>query len=385
VNFDLTEEQTLIRQTARDFAQAEIAPRIAEFDLRAEFPYDVVAKMAELGLMGLPIPEEYGGAGADTLSYALAVEEISRVDASTGITVAAHVSLGTMPFLNFGSEEQKQEYVPALASGEKLWSFGLTEPDAGSDAGATQTRATLEAGQWRISGTKSFITNSGTRISGGVTITAVTGSGQDGRPEISNLIVPAGTTGYSVAKGYHKMGWRSSDTHELSFHDAFVPEENLLGKRGRGFRQFLTILDGGRISVAALSVGLAQACLDASMKHARERAQFGRSIGSFEAIQFKIADMATAIEHARLMTYKAAWLKDAGKDFAMTAGMAKLYASRVATMAADEAVQIHGGYGIMEEYPVARYWRDVKIGEIGEGTSEIQRLVIARMMGLGGR
>jgi butyryl-CoA dehydrogenase len=382
MNFELTEEQALIRQTAREFAQAEIAPRAGEFDQRAEFPYEIVAKMAGLGLMGLPIPEEYGGAGADTLAYALAVEEISRADASVGITLAAHVSLGTMPFINFGSEHQKLEYVPRLASGEQLWAFGLTEPNAGSDAGASQTRAELVGAEWRINGAKSFITNSGTRMSGGVTITAVTGTRENGKREISNIIVPVGTSGYTIAKDYHKMGWRASDTHELSFQDACVPEGNLLGERGHGFQNFLTILDGGRISVAALSVGLAQACLDASLKYARERSQFGQPIGKFEGIQFKLADMATAIEHARLMTYKAAWLKDAGKDFAMTAGMAKLYASRVATAAADEAVQIHGGYGIMEEYPVARYWRDVKIGEIGEGTSEIQRLVIARMMGL---
>jgi len=382
VDFDLSEEQVLIRQTAREFAQAEIAPHIAEFDRRAEFPYVIVAKMGELGLMGLPVPEEYGGAGSDILSYALVVEEISRVDASVGITLAAHVSLGTMPFLTFGTEEQKREYVPALASGEKLWAFGLTEPNAGSDAGATQTRAVLEDGRWKVNGTKAFITNSGTKLSAGVTITAVTGTMPDGKPEISNIIIPTGTDGFSVAKGYDKMGWRSSDTHELSFQDAEVPGENLLGERGHGFHQFLNILDGGRISVAALSVGLAQACLDASLKYAQERVQFGRNIGKFEAIQFKITDMATAIEHARLMTYKAAWLKDKGRDFALTAGMAKLYASRVATLAADEAVQIHGGYGIMEEYPVAKYWRDVKIGEIGEGTSEVQRLVIARMLGL---
>jgi short/branched chain acyl-CoA dehydrogenase len=380
VNFDLSPEQSLIRQTARDFAQEEIAPVIAGYDERAEFPYDIVAKMADLGLMGLPVPEEFGGAGADTLSYAIAVEEISRGDAAVGITLAAHVSLGTMPFVLFGSPEQKQRYIPDLASGKVLWGFGLTEPNAGSDAGATQTRATLNDGQWTVNGSKAFITNSGTKLTGGVTITAVTGSDAD--REISNIIVPADTPGLSVAKDYHKMGWRSSDTHELAFQDAKVPEQNLLGVRGEGFKQFLTILDGGRISVAALSVGLAQACLDAALKYAQERTQFGRAIGKFEAIQFKIADMATSIEHARLMTYKAAWLKDNGRDFAMTAGMAKLYASRVATLAADEAVQIHGGYGIMEEYPVAKYWRDVKIGEIGEGTSEIQRLVIAKMLGL---
>ncbi len=341
----------------------------------------MIQGLAELGFLGLPVPEEYGGAGADTLTYALAVEELSRGDASVGITVAAHTSLGTMPFLLFGSEEQKHEFVPPLARGESLWSFGLTEPNAGSDAGATRTQATLTDGSWRVNGVKSFITNSGTTMSGGVTITAVTGTLPDGKAEISNLIVPRGTPGYSIAKDYDKMGWRASDTHELAFNDAQVPENRLLGPRGEGFHQFLTILDGGRISVAALSVGLAQACYDASFKYARERSQFGRAISKFQAIQFRLADMATEIEMARLMTYKAAWLKDAGKDFRMAAGMAKLYATEVATRAANHAVQIHGGYGIMEEFPVARYWRDVKIGEIGEGTSEIQRTVIARLLG----
>ncbi|HZT95387.1 MAG TPA: acyl-CoA dehydrogenase family protein [Chloroflexota bacterium] len=382
MNFELTDEQALIQQTAREFAQSEVAPRAAAFDQGSEFPYEIVEQMAQLGFMGLPVPEEYGGAGADTLSYALAVEEISRADASTGITLAAHVSLGTMPFVYFGTEEQKRAYVPPLASGERLWAFGLTEPNAGSDAGAAQTSAVLSDGTWTVNGAKAFITNSGTRISAGVTITALTGRRADGGREISNLIVPAGTPGYVIAKDYHKMGWRASDTHELSFQDARVPEENLLGERGAGMRQFLTILDGGRISVAALSVGLAQACLDASLKYSKERVQFGKPIASFEAVQFKLAEMATKIEHARLMTYKAAWLKDTGREFATTAGMAKLYASRIATECADEAVQIHGGYGIMEEYPVARYWRDVKIGEIGEGTSEIQKLIIARALGI---
>jgi butyryl-CoA dehydrogenase len=287
-----------------------------------------------------------------------------------------------MPFLMFGTEQQKAEYVPRLASGEMLWSFGLTEPQAGSDAGATQTRAELRDGEWNINGVKSFITNSGTRMSGGVTITAVTGTRDGGQREISNIIVPTGTPGYAVSRDYDKMGWRASDTHELAFTDARVPEGNLLGRRGEGFHQFLTILDGGRISVAALSVGLAQAALDSSVKYAKERVQFGKPISAFEAIQFKIADMQTEIEMARLMTYKAAWLKDQGRDFRMAAGMAKLFAGEVATKAANHAVQIHGGYGVMEEFPVARYWRDVKIGEIGEGTSEIQRLVIARLLGL---
>jgi short-chain 2-methylacyl-CoA dehydrogenase len=371
----------MIRDLAREFAQNEIAPKAEYYDQHKEFPYEIIAKMADLGFMGLPIPEEYGGAGADTLTYALAVEEISRGDASVGITMAAHTSLGTMPFVMFGSAEQKAERVPPLASGEMLWAFGLTEPNAGSDAGATQTRALLDDGSWIINGVKSFITNSGTSISGGVTITAVTGTREDGKPEISNIVVPSDTPGYTVAKDYQKMGWRASDTHELAFTDAAVPETNLLGARGEGFHQFLTVLDGGRISVAALSVGLAQACYDTSFRYAQERQQFGKSISKFQAVQFRLADMATEIELARLMTYKAAWLKDQGRDFRMAAGMAKLYATEVATRSANHAVQIHGGYGIMEEFPVARYWRDVKIGEIGEGTSEIQRTVIARLLG----
>lgn len=382
MDLDLSPEQTMIRELAREFADNEIAPHAEYYDQRREFPYDIVAKMAELGFLGLPIPEQYGGAGADTLSYALAVEQISRGDASVGITMAAHTSLGIMPFLLFGSEEQKREYVPSLAAGQSLWAFGLTEPQAGSDAGATQTRAAAEDGHWVINGTKVFITNSGTRISGGVTITAVTGTRPDGRREISNIIVPTGTPGYTIAKDYNKMGWRASDTHELAFIDARVPKQNLLGVRGEGFHQFLTILDGGRISVAALNLGVAQAALDAAVRYARERVQFGRPIGSFEGIQFKLAELATEVEHARLMVYRAAWLKDQGRDFRLAAGMAKLYSGQVATRMANEAVQIHGGYGIMEEFPVARYWRDVKIGEIGEGTNEIQKLVIARLLGL---
>lgn len=372
----------MIRDVARDFAEHEIAPKAEYYDHHKQFPYEIVARLSELGFLGLPVPEEYGGAGADTVSYALAVEEIGRGDASVGITMAAHTSLGTMPFLMFGSDAQKREYVPALASGEKLWAFGLTEPNAGSDAGGTRTRAVLQDGKWIVNGAKAFITNSGTRISGGVTITAVTGDRENGKPEISNLIVPTGTPGYSIAKDYDKMGWRASDTHELAFSDACVPEENLLGPRGDGLHQFLETLDGGRISVAALSVGLAQAAYDAAFKYARERVQFGQPISKFESIQFKLADMATEIELARLMTYKAAWLKDQGRDFRMAAGMAKLYAGEAATRTVNQALQIHGGYGVMEEFPVARYWRDVKIHEIGEGTPEIQRLVIARLLGL---
>lgn len=372
----------MVRDLARDFAKNEVAPRAEHYDQAKEFPYDIVRKLAELGFLGLPISEEYGGTGSDTLTYVLAVEEISRGDASVGITMAAHTSLGTMPFVMFGTEEQKREYIPPLASGERLWAFGLTEPNAGSDAGATRTRAVLEDGSWIINGTKAFITNSGTTMSGGVTITAVTGQ-HGGKPEISNVIVPAGTSGYTVSKDYNKMGWRASDTHELAFTDARVPAANLLGTRGDGFHQFLKILDGGRISVAALNVGLAQACYDASLRYARERQQFGQSIGRFQAVQFMLADMATEIEMARIMTYKAAWLKDQGRDFRLTAGMAKLFSGEIATKCANRAVEIHGGYGVMEEFPVARYWRDVKIGEIGEGTAEIQRTVIARLIGTG--
>ncbi len=382
MNFDLSDDQRLIQQTVREFAQAEIAPRAEEMDRTHQFPYDLVAKMADLGLMGLPYPERYGGAGADTVSYAIAVEEVSRADASTGITLAAHVSLGSAPFYLFGSEQQKQQYLVPLARGEQLWGFGLTEPEAGSDAGATRTRAELRNGRWVVNGSKCFITNSGTRITGGVTITAVTGKRDDGRSEISNVIVPTGTQGFQVDPPYNKMGWRASDTHGLTFTDCAVPEENLLGERGNGYKQFLQVLDGGRISVAALSIGLAQACLDASLQYAKQRRQFGQPIGKFQAIQFKLADMATEIELARLMTYKAAWLKDQGRDFNLAAGMAKLYASEASKRAADQAVQIHGGYGFMDEYAVSRYYRDCKINEIGEGTSEVQRLVIARLLGL---
>ncbi|HZV78457.1 MAG TPA: acyl-CoA dehydrogenase family protein [Candidatus Binatus sp.] len=381
MDFDLTSDQLDVQKLCREFAEAEVAPHAAKWDENSEFPLDCVKKMGELGLLGLPIPEKYGGAGADTVSYALAVMEIGRADASVGITMAAHVSLGTSPFLAFGSEAQKQQYVPPLARGEKLWSFGLTEPNAGSDAGATKTQARLDGSQWVINGTKAFITNAGTPISGGVTITAVTGTGNNGKPEISNVIVPQSTTGYRQAAPYKKMGWRASDTRELSFQNATVPEENLLGPRGRGFHQFLDTLDGGRISVGALSVGLAQACYDASAKYAKERMQFGSPIAKFQAVQFQLVDMAVEIELARTAVLKAAWLKDQNRDFAMAAAMAKLYSGEVSRRCANAAVQIHGGYGFMEEYPVARYWRDCKINEIGEGTNEVQRMVIGRLLG----
>ncbi|MBV9276603.1 MAG: acyl-CoA dehydrogenase family protein, partial [Candidatus Eremiobacteraeota bacterium] len=378
MDFDLSDEQKAIQQLCRDFAREEVAPRAEAMDRDESFPYNLVAKMAELGLMGLPFPEEYGGAGADTVSYALAVMEIARADASTAITLAAHVSLGASPFLLFGTEEQKQKYLVPLAQGKMLWGFGLTEPNAGSDAGGTQTRAELRDGKWIINGTKAFITNSGTDISGGTTITAVTGRG-NGKPEITNLIVPQDAPGFTRSKKYKKMGWRASDTRELSFADAEVPEENVLGKRGEGLKNFLTTLDGGRISVAALSVGLAIGAYDEAFKYAQERQQFGKPISKFQAIQFKLADMLAEIEHAKLMVLKAAWEKDMGRDFALSASLSKLYSGELSRRVVNEALQIHGGYGFMEEYPISRMYRDQKINEIGEGTNEVQRLVIARL------
>lgn len=376
MDFTLSAEQQMIRTLCREFAEEEIKPHAEELDRTGEFPYSIVRKMAELGLFGLPFPEEYGGAGADFLSYCLALEEIGRGDASVGITMEAHTSLGATPFYFFGSEEQKQRYLVPLARGEQLWAFGLTEPGAGSDSGGTETRAELRDGHWHINGAKNFITNAGTEMTGGVTITAVTGKQQDGHKEITNLIVPRGTPGYIIGNPYHKMGWRASDTRPLSFEDCQIPEENLLGHRGDGFRQFMRILDAGRVAIAALSVGLAQACYDEALKYARERQQFGRPIATFQAIQFKLADMAMEIELARLMYYKAGWLHMQGEPYTKEASMAKLYASETAKRAADQAVQIHGGYGFMDEYPVSRYWRNVKVHEIGEGTSEVQRQLI---------
>jgi short/branched chain acyl-CoA dehydrogenase len=377
VNFDLGEEHDLVRRTVRDFAEQRIAPVAEELDREERFPYDIVTELAELGLMGMPIPEKYGGAGTDTLSYAIAIEELTRVDSSVAITVAAHTSLGTMPIFLFGSEEQKREWLPQLASGQKLAAFGLTEPDAGSDAGATRTRAELRDGSWVVSGSKIFITNAGTDITACVTITARTGE-----DEISNLIVPNGTPGYEISAPMRKLGWHASDTRELSFRDCAVPEGNLLGPRGQGFRQFLEILDGGRISVAAMAVGLAQGAYDLAERYAKERHQFGKPIAEFQAIQFKLADMATEIEAGRNLVYKAAWLKDEGRPFAKEAAMAKLYTGEVSHRVANWALQIHGGYGYMEEYPISRFYRDQKILEIGEGTNEVQRMVIARHLGL---
>ena len=377
MNFDLGQEHELVRSTVRAFAQERVAPVAEELDRESRFPYDLVAEMAELGLMGMTIPEKYGGGGADTLAYALAVEELTRVDSSVAITMAAHHSLGTLPIYYFGNEEQKRQWLPDLASGRKLAAFGLTEPDAGSDAGATRTRAELREGQWVIDGSKIFITNAGTDITACVTITARTGD-----DEVSNLIVPNGTPGYEISKPMKKLGWHASDTRELSFEDCSVPEDNLLGPRGQGFRQFLEILDGGRISVAAMGVGLAQGAYDLACSYAHERKQFGRPISKFQAVQFKLADMATEIEAGRALVYKAAWLKDQGRDFALAAAQAKLYTGELSHRAANWALQIHGGYGYMDEFAISRFYRDQKILEIGEGTNEVQRMVIAKHLGL---
>jgi short/branched chain acyl-CoA dehydrogenase len=382
MDFDLTSEQKAVADLAREFAQREVRPRAEEMDREEAFPYDLVEKMAALGFMGLPFPEKYGGAGSDTVSYALAVMELARVDASMAITVAAHVSLGATPFYLFGTEDQKQQYLVPLAQGKMLWGFGLTEPEAGSDAGNCQTKAELRDGKWVINGSKAFITNSGTTITGGTTITAVTGKRRDGKSEISNIIVPQATPGFIRSKKYKKMGWRASDTRELAFSDAAVPEENLLGTRGEGLSQFLTILDGGRISVAALSVGLAMGAYDEALAYAKERRAFGRTISKFQAIQFKLVDMLTEIEHAKLMVLKAAWDKDNDRDFVRSASFAKLYSGELSHRVVNEALQIHGGYGFMDEYPISRMYRDQKINEIGEGTNEIQRVVLARLMGL---
>jgi alkylation response protein AidB-like acyl-CoA dehydrogenase len=381
MDFDLSADHELIRRTVREFAEAEVAPVAEELDRTKSFPYEIVAKLGALNLMGIPFPEEYGGGGGDTLAYALAVEELTRVDSSVAITLCAHTSLGTQPLYLFGSEEQKREWLPRLCSGERLGAFGLTEPEAGSDAGNTRTRARLADGEWVIDGAKQFITNAGTDISGVVCITAVTGGQDGGEREISNLIVPNGTPGYEQGEPYRKMGWNASDTRPLTFSECRVPEENLLGPRGAGFKQFLHILDIGRIGVAAMGVGLAQGALDEALAYAKERRAFGKAISKFQAIQGKLADMATEIAAARLLVYKAAREKDAGRNFTLTAAQAKLKTGRLAVRCAEEAVQIHGGYGYIEEYPVCRFYRDAKILTIGEGTDEIQQMVIARALG----
>jgi short-chain 2-methylacyl-CoA dehydrogenase len=377
MNFDRTQEQELIRQTVREFAESKIAPVAEQLDREHRFPYDLVSELAELGLMGMTISEEYGGAGADTVSYAISIEKLERIDSSVAITVAAHHSLGTLPIYYYGSEEQKREWLPQLASGEKLSAFGLTEPGAGSDAGATRTTAELRDGRWVVNGSKIFITNAGTDITACVTITARTGE-----DEISNIIIPNGTPGYEISQPMEKMGWHASDTRELSFREAAVPEGNLLGPRGEGFRQFLEILDGGRISVAAMGVGLAQGAYDLAHAYAREREQFGRPIARFQAVQFRLADMATEIEAARNLVYKAAWVKDQGRPFGKEAAIAKLYTGEMSNRVVNWALQVHGGYGYMDEFAISRLYRDQKILEIGEGTNEVQRMVIAKHLGL---
>ena len=374
--FDLDDDTRLLQRTVREFASAEVAPVAGELDRTKSFPYDLVAKMGALGWMGIPFPEDVGGAGGTTLQYTIAVEELSRVDSSVAITMCAHTSLGTQPIHLFGSAEQRQRYLPDLLAGRKLGAFGLTEPEAGSDAGNVKTRARLDHGEWVVDGAKQFITNAGTDISGHVTITARTGE-----DEISNIIVENGTRGYDLGEPYRKMGWNASDTRPLSFDDCRVPEGNLLGPRGHGFKQFLHILDIGRIGVAAMGVGLAQGALDQALAYAKQRRAFGRPISKFQTIQAKLADLATEIEAARLLTYKAAVLKDQDRNFSLTAAQAKLKTGRLAVRATEEAVQIHGGYGYIEEYPVCRFYRDAKILTIGEGTDEVQQIVIARALG----
>jgi short/branched chain acyl-CoA dehydrogenase len=383
VEFDLDQDHRLLRDTVREFAEQEVGPVAEHLDRTKQFPYDIVRRLGELDLMGIPFPEEYGGGGGDSLAYALVVEELARVDSSVAITLCAHTSLGTQPIFLFGTEAQKREWLPPMCRGERLGAFGLTEPEAGSDAGNTKTRAELEDGEWVINGTKQFITNAGTEISGLVVITAVTGvaGGSGGGREISNIVVANGTPGYEQGEPYRKMGWNASDTRPLSFTDCRVPEENLLGPRGGGLRQFFHVLDIGRIGVAAMGVGLAQGALDQALAYAKERRAFGSPISKFQSIQVKLADLSTEIEATRLLVHKAAWLKDAGRNFTLVAAQAKLKSGRLAVHAADEAVQIHGGYGYIEEYPVCRFYRDAKILTIGEGTDEVQEMVIARALG----
>ena len=380
MNFDLTGGQRRWRDLAREFARGEIGPRAQRLDSEQRFPYDLIAEMSRLGLMGLTLPEDYGGSGGDFVAYNLALEEISRADTSVGITMEAHISLGCAPLAAFGTREQKEKFLRPCAGGERLWAFGLTEEHAGTDAGGTRTTAELEGGEWIVNGSKKWITNSGTDITAGVTVIARTGTREGGRPELTAVIVPQETPGYTVGPPYEKLGWRASDQHPLYFEDCRVPEEYTLGERGAGLRQFLQTLDGGRVAVAALSVGLAQACFDEALARAQQRRQFGRAIAEFQAIQFKLADMAMEIELSRNMVLKAAWLKDQGRRFSREASMAKVFASEAAKRAADQAVQIHGGEGFMERSAVARYWRQVKINEIGEGTSEINRQIIARSL-----
>ena len=379
MDFELTKEQQMVRSMVREFAEEVIRPRALEIDTEAKFPEDIFKQMGELGLLGIPFPEEYGGSGGDTLSYAIAVEEIGRVCGSTGLSYAAAVSLGASPFYYFGTEEQKQTYLTPLAEGKALASFGLTEPNAGSDAGGTKTTAVLDGDEYVINGEKCFITNASYAKT--LIITAVTGKDSKGKNAITAFIVPTDTEGVTITSNYDKMGVRGSNTAEIVLENVRVPKENILGEKDKGFKQFLYTLDGGRISIGALGLGIAQASLDKALQYAKERKQFGQSISKFQAIQFKLADMAMEVELARNMVYKAAWLKDKGKAFKKEAAFAKLYATETAFRAANQAIQIHGGYGYMREYEVERYLRDAKLLEIGEGTSEIQRLVIARELG----
>ncbi|MBE1486169.1 acyl-CoA dehydrogenase family protein [Plantactinospora soyae] len=382
MDFRLTDEYEALRSSVREFAREVVAPVIADHYEQHTFPYEIVAQMGKMGLFGLPFPEEHGGMGGDYFALCLALEELARIDSSVAITLEAAVSLGAMPIYRFGTDEQRARWLPKLLSGEALAGFGLTEPGTGSDAGGTATRAVLDGDEWVINGSKAFITNSGTDITALVTVTAVTGVNADGSKELSSIIVPSGTPGFTVAPGYSKVGWCASDTHELTFDDCRVPAENLLGQRGRGFAQFLRILDEGRIAIAALSVGLAQGCVDESIRYAKDRRAFGQPIGNFQAIQFKIADMERRAYTSRLAYYDAAARMLAGEDFKRQAAIAKLHSSECAVDNAREATQIHGGYGFMNEFPVGRFWRDSKILEIGEGTSEVQRMIIARDLGL---
>jgi alkylation response protein AidB-like acyl-CoA dehydrogenase len=382
VDHRLSPEHKELRKTVEQFARDTVAPVIGDYYERGEFPYDLVASMGRMGLFGLPFPEEYGGMGGDYLALSLALEELARVDSSVAITLEAGVGLGAMPIFRFGTEAQKQQWLPGLCAGEVLGAFGLTEPGSGSDAGALRTTARLDGGDWVINGTKAFITNSGTDITGLVTVTAVTGERADGRKEISAIIVPAGTPGFTVSKKYSKVGWNASDTHELSFTDCRVPEANLLGQPGRGYAQFLQTLDEGRIAIAALATGLAQGCIDECLRYVGERQAFGRPIGEFQAIQFKLADMEARAHTARLAYYHAAAKLVAGEPVKKDAAIAKLVSSNAAMDNARDATQIFGGYGFMNEYPVGRFYRDAKILEVGEGTSEVQRMLIARQLGL---
>jgi butyryl-CoA dehydrogenase len=385
--FELSPEHETFRKSVREFALGEIAPHAAQWDKDHHFPVDVVQKMGDLGLMGLNAPEEYGGMGddGDFTSLCVAIEEVGRVDQSMGITLEAAVGLGINPILTFGTEEQKQQWLPDLVAGRTLAGFGLTEPGAGSDAGATRTRAELLDGEWVVNGAKQFITNSGSSITSLVTVTARTGTREDGRPEVSTIIVPSGTPGFTAEPAYDKLGWHASDTHPLTFEDARVPETNLLGQRGRGFAQFLATLDDGRVAIAALAVGCIQACFDLSVQYAGERTTFGRPIGAKQGVAFQVADLEVMLEASRMLTYRAAAMKDGGrpmKEFKQAAAIAKLYATESAVTATRIATQVFGGYGFMEEYPVARFYRDAKVLEIGEGTSEVQRMLIARGRGL---